>query len=205
MFDYDGQLVTIHQSWAARRRHIDSKKGDSDSVDAKSGGGEVETSVAHANVGLGFGASLYPSAVVLADYIYRHPAVVHGKVCVELGAGLGLASIVAVLAGAKRVYVTDGNGELLELTRANVEGNLRDRPHLLDRIHVVEHMWYEHQHARCRTFSDLGWLTKQVCICVCVCVCVCVCACVRGGWPYGRIQSAIIQMPRQLVIDTGVG
>lgn len=45
------------------------------------------------------GASLYPSAVVMAAYIDSHPELVEGKVCVELGAGAGLTAIVAALAG----------------------------------------------------------------------------------------------------------
>lgn len=111
-FDMAGRLLRITQGWKA------DGKGGSD---------------------IGFGASVYPSAIVLADYLDRHRDIVAGRTCVELGAGLGLPSIVASIVGAGRVFVTDGDLKLLEQTRANVASNLTAAEG--DRVTVMQHMW----------------------------------------------------------------
>jgi predicted nicotinamide N-methyase len=61
----------------------------------------------------------------MTDYLIRNPILVrHQRVC-ELGAGAGLPSIVATLAGAKKVVVTDYPDEgLIENLRWNAECNL---------------------------------------------------------------------------------
>ena len=45
------------------------------------------------------------------------------KIVMELGCGTGFASIVASKLGAKYVYATDGNQEVLKLTKVNLERN----------------------------------------------------------------------------------
>jgi hypothetical protein len=47
-----------------------------------------------------------------------------GKNVLELGAGTGLAGMVASILGAERVAVTDGDERVLELARRNIAANL---------------------------------------------------------------------------------
>lgn len=73
---------------------------------------------------LGFGASLYPSAIVLADFLATHAdELVKGKRVVELGAGLGLSAMAAAAAGATKVWATDGDPLVVDLLRRNLAAN----------------------------------------------------------------------------------
>ncbi|CAN0158926.1 unnamed protein product, partial [Hapterophycus canaliculatus] len=58
LFTIDGHVLRIQQAW----------KGDG------KGGTDI-----------GFGASVYPAAYVLAEYLERHPYLVRGKRVIELG------------------------------------------------------------------------------------------------------------------------
>lgn len=71
---------------------------------------------------LSFGAAVYPCAIVLAHYIATHPHVFAGARVVELGAGLGLASMLAAHVGAHAI-ATDGDGGVLALCRAALDAN----------------------------------------------------------------------------------
>lgn len=72
---------------------------------------------------LGFGASVYHSAVVLAFHVAEHAAdLVQGRRVLELGAGTGFVSVVAACAGG-RVTCTDGDAGLLPLMEENAERN----------------------------------------------------------------------------------
>ncbi|KAJ3330262.1 Methyltransferase-like protein 22 [Gonapodya sp. JEL0774] len=73
------------------------------------------------NVGL----QLWSGALLLADYILQNPELVRGRSTMELGAGLGLPSIVAVaFCGAKKVLVTDVGEEVLSLCERNMKFNV---------------------------------------------------------------------------------
>eukprot|EP00658_Telonema_sp_P-2_P057880 TRINITY_DN4629_c0_g1_i2.p1 TRINITY_DN4629_c0_g1~~TRINITY_DN4629_c0_g1_i2.p1 ORF type:complete len:244 (+),score=62.10 TRINITY_DN4629_c0_g1_i2:206-937(+) len=73
---------------------------------------------------LGFGANVYNSSFVLADYVSQHLAErVRGARVVELGCGTGLVSIACGALGAAEVHATDGDEELLALTAHNIELN----------------------------------------------------------------------------------
>lgn len=54
-----------------------------------------------------YGMYVWPSAVVLAGFLGQHPDCVHGKVVLELGAGVGLVGLVAARLGARKVTITD--------------------------------------------------------------------------------------------------
>ncbi|CAM9933485.1 unnamed protein product [Ectocarpus sp. 12 AP-2014] len=111
LFTIDGKLLKIQQAW----------KGDG------KGGTDI-----------GFGASVYPAAYVLAEYLERHPYLVRGKRVIELGGccpiparagrATGNAPSPASLGhhplGAAEVCLTDGDEESLKLTQRNVTGNL---------------------------------------------------------------------------------
>ena len=47
----------------------------------------------------------------------------HGKRVIELGTGAGLVSVVSYLGGAFETVATDGDAELLDLTRENISLN----------------------------------------------------------------------------------
>ncbi|CAN0003658.1 unnamed protein product [Ectocarpus sp. 12 AP-2014] len=105
LFTIDGKLLKIQQAW----------KGDG------KGGTDI-----------GFGASVYPAAYVLAEYLERHPYLVRGKRVIELGgccaiparAALFCSYLWMTLQGAAEVCLTDGDEESLKLTQRNVTGNL---------------------------------------------------------------------------------
>jgi predicted nicotinamide N-methyase len=71
---------------------------------------------------LGFGASVYGGSIVLAHYLHTHARDFEGARVVELGAGLGLAAMVAAHAGA-RVVATDGDAGVVEYARENLAAN----------------------------------------------------------------------------------
>lgn len=68
---------------------------------------------------------MYAGAFVLAEWLTRHEDVLRGRTAVELGCGVGLTAIGATLCGAARVWATDGDEQLLQLTRRNLEANVK--------------------------------------------------------------------------------
>ena len=69
------------------------------------------------------GSSLWPSSVALIAVLERYPDMVRGKTVLELGCGLGLASLAALKLGARLVYATDGSVTTVELASHNVLSN----------------------------------------------------------------------------------
>lgn len=72
---------------------------------------------------IGFGASVYDAAVLLALYLESHKDDVLGKRVIELGCGPGLVGIAAAHCGAKSVVITDGDPASVALTQRNIELN----------------------------------------------------------------------------------
>lgn len=74
---------------------------------------------------LGFGASVYNCSILLAAYLLDNAApLVHGNTMLELGAGLGLVSIVAAVSTEASIVVcTDGDADVVTLA---VENALRN-------------------------------------------------------------------------------
>jgi 2-polyprenyl-3-methyl-5-hydroxy-6-metoxy-1,4-benzoquinol methylase len=66
------------------------------------------------------GLSVWLGAEIMAEYLARNPATVRGKSVLELGAGLGLCSLIAHRLGAARVISTDGDINVLKKLRTNV-------------------------------------------------------------------------------------
>ncbi|KAF0720485.1 Aste57867_278 [Aphanomyces stellatus] len=70
------------------------------------------------------GQRIWPGSYLLAEYIHAHTALVAGKRVLELGAGTGLVSLVAQLAGAPTVVATDGDmGVVTDILAWNVDHN----------------------------------------------------------------------------------
>ena len=73
------------------------------------------------------GVAVWNSALLLVrlmDVItVKDPPWLHGKTILELGCGTGVASIAMQKLGASHVIATDGNQNVMELTRTNVEYN----------------------------------------------------------------------------------
>ena len=63
-------------------------------------------------------------AQVLSDFLLARPETVRGKRVCELGAGLGLCSILAAKLGAASVLCTDGSEVAVENCHENVRHNL---------------------------------------------------------------------------------
>ncbi len=69
------------------------------------------------------GLTLWQSSKNLCTYLIANSQLVQKKKIVELGAGLGLAGIVASKLGASKVVLTDGDTDTLENMRENVNMN----------------------------------------------------------------------------------
>jgi SAM-dependent methyltransferase len=74
---------------------------------------------------LGFGASVYNCSILLAAYLLDNAApLVHGNTVLELGAGLGLVSIVAAASTEASIVVcTDGDADVVSLAAENALRN----------------------------------------------------------------------------------
>ncbi|XP_053371397.1 methyltransferase-like protein 22 [Clarias gariepinus] len=68
------------------------------------------------------GKQIWRGAFLLSDFILSNPAAFRGATVLELGAGTGLASIIAASA-AKTVYCTDVGEDLLSMCERNVHLN----------------------------------------------------------------------------------
>nr|CCA17001.1 conserved hypothetical protein [Albugo laibachii Nc14] len=86
---------------------------------------------------LGFGASVYDAAIVLALYLAHNPDYVRNKNVLELGCGTGFLSIAAARLGASFVLATDGDRESVQLAAENTSHNLI----LSDTCKSVEFLW----------------------------------------------------------------
>lgn len=75
---------------------------------------------------LGFGASVYPAAIVLADFVLQlGPRRLRRRNVLELGCGVGLSAIAASRAGAACVLATDGDAKAVELCDRNAARHLK--------------------------------------------------------------------------------
>jgi len=90
--------------------------------------------------GIGVGGAAWPAGYVLAEYMSRRPSIPPdaddvfdwtNKRVVELGAGLGLVSIVAALLGAD-VVATDGVEGVLPVMRENVQKHTAAAKHAVN-------------------------------------------------------------------------
>jgi predicted nicotinamide N-methyase len=63
---------------------------------------------------------MWPSAVILANYIIKNPRLIQNFSVLELGSGCGLTGLVAAAIGAQSVIQTDYNDAVLE----NLNGNI---------------------------------------------------------------------------------
>jgi len=95
LFDINGVIMRVEQRW------IQDGKGGSE---------------------IGYGASVYNSSFVLADYICNHVPLFH-KSIIELGAGTGLVGLSALLYQCNLLVSTDGDEKLLDLTLLNIQRN----------------------------------------------------------------------------------
>lgn len=82
----------------------DGKAGSSKEVQSKP---EVRVWV-HESLSGAYGLYVWPSALLLADYLWHHPGLVSGRRVLELGAGTGLPGLCAAKMGASHVTLTDG-------------------------------------------------------------------------------------------------
>jgi predicted nicotinamide N-methyase len=92
--------------------------------------------------GLGTGASVWDTAIVLARYLAKERTTFNPKKVVELGSGNGLLGMVcAVLFEEANITLTDQK-PLLPLIKQNMEHNLENIPQLA-RVAVEEYNWGE--------------------------------------------------------------
>jgi predicted nicotinamide N-methyase len=72
---------------------------------------------------LPYWAELWPSALALADAVGRAGGGLAGQRVIELGCGLGLPSLAAAAAGARRVVATDWSAEAVHSVDSNARRN----------------------------------------------------------------------------------
>ena len=72
-----------------------------------------------------FWSLLWPSGNLLCKFLGRHPDLVRGRNCVDLGCGSGLVSVACARAGAQ-VVAADSDPQSLEACRLNVLANNAD-------------------------------------------------------------------------------
>jgi len=64
-------------------------------------------------------AKVWPSAIALVKVIQKHPSLIRDKTVLELGAGIGLPSLL-MASEAKTIQVSDYDSEAVELLRKNI-------------------------------------------------------------------------------------
>lgn len=70
----------------------------------------------------GTGATVWPAAIVMIKYLERHNDLIKSKVVVDLGSGTGVTSIACAVLGASHVICTDGDLNVVQLARENIQG-----------------------------------------------------------------------------------
>lgn len=75
------------------------------------------------HLGPSYWAQVWPSALALGQRLLARPRLAEGKRVLELGCGLGLASVCAAQAGARSVLATDIEENALAFTAANAAAN----------------------------------------------------------------------------------
>ena len=70
-----------------------------------------------------FWAAAWPGGQALARYVLDHPDVVAGRTVLDLGAGSGLVSVAAAMAGASRVIASEVDPYGMAATTVNAEDN----------------------------------------------------------------------------------
>jgi predicted nicotinamide N-methyase len=83
----------------------------------------TEETLAAANLPPPYWAFAWPGGQALARYLLDHKPIVAGKRVIDLGAGSGLTSLAAVLAGAASVLAVDIDPFALAAIRLNAEAN----------------------------------------------------------------------------------
>jgi predicted nicotinamide N-methyase len=66
------------------------------------------------------GGTVWDASIVMARWLERNPALVLGKRCIELGAGVGLVSSVSCCLGAELVVASDGD-DVIPLLESNLK------------------------------------------------------------------------------------
>ena len=64
-------------------------------------------------------AKVWPSAIALLNILQKHPSVIKDRTVLELGAGVGLPSLL-MANEAKAIQISDYNSEAVELLRKNI-------------------------------------------------------------------------------------
>lgn len=76
---------------------------------------------------LPYWVELWPASIALADWMKEKQALINGKVCIDMGCGLGLTAMAASACGA-RVIAMDYEAEALVYARRNAASNHVPQP-----------------------------------------------------------------------------
>jgi predicted nicotinamide N-methyase len=78
----------------------------------------VQTRYSAGGIDFPYWSKVWPSAIAICDFLMRHREIVSGKDVIEIGAGLGLPSLVAAMY-ARSVHCTDYLPEPVEMVQAS--------------------------------------------------------------------------------------
>lgn len=82
-----------------------------------------------------YGECVWPSGLVMCDFLKRNPELVEGKRVLELGSGTGIVGLYAAKLGAKHVTLTD----FIDWNILNIKTNIRE-----NRLgNVAEPRWFQ--------------------------------------------------------------
>ena len=98
---------------------------------------------------------VWDACIIMTNYLDKNRNIINGKIVLELGAGLGLTSIMCSNVNAKHVYCTDIDKQALKLCRDNVKFNCKQ----LNNISVHEYWWYLFNNVYTCFFAE-----KDVCL-----------------------------------------
>ncbi|CAF0847987.1 unnamed protein product, partial [Didymodactylos carnosus] len=104
------------------------------------------------------GFQLWNGCLLLCDYLLNKPELFENKTILELGAGIGLTSII-VSRFAELVYCTDYNIELLQIAQQNIENNLYE---IDNKVQIRCLDWLKHSHCLPCTSDLFNWTDKDI-------------------------------------------
>ncbi|XP_039114824.1 putative uncharacterized protein DDB_G0277003 isoform X1 [Dioscorea cayenensis subsp. rotundata] len=85
------------------------------------------------------GCALWPSGLLLSEFILSQPGTFSNKCCLEVGSGVGLVGVCLAYAGASKVVLTDGDVSTL----ANMEHNLELNEYITKNKIECKHLLWE--------------------------------------------------------------
>ncbi|XP_055330255.1 methyltransferase-like protein 22 isoform X2 [Paramacrobiotus metropolitanus] len=102
------------------------------------------------------GAQIWKGALFLSDFLIAHPEYIRDSVVLELGAGVGFASVVSAYIGSRTVFCTDALLDALQLCQRNIARNSALFP-TSDHVRIRRLDWLKPFEFKVDKDDDFGW------------------------------------------------